>query len=177
MWKICDLLVPYWRPSVATFWQEPCCQLNFLQLPTELLQELRTWTLMMIFILTEIQTIVWKSQVQIYHPKKNCVNHIIHNKAYNITTLISNSNKSLFCHNVFHGHLKMLLNCQWKNCSTAVEQFCDWQPTWNWFGRAHTRQVRPHSIRFLICSSTKRDWLRNKTHLSRRFMWSNVFNL
>ena len=44
IWNIGDLLVPYWRPSVAIFWQEPSCQLNFLQLPTELIQDLSTWT-------------------------------------------------------------------------------------------------------------------------------------
>ena len=42
--------VPYWGRSEAIFWQDSCCQVNFLQLPTELIQELRARWLMMIIV-------------------------------------------------------------------------------------------------------------------------------
>ena len=46
--------VPYWGRSEAIFWQDSCCQVNFLQLPTELIQELRACWLMMMIILAII---------------------------------------------------------------------------------------------------------------------------
>ena len=46
--------VPYWRRSEAIFWQDSCCQVNFLQLPTELIQELRACWLMMNIIVVII---------------------------------------------------------------------------------------------------------------------------
>ena len=44
--------VPYWGRSEAIFWQDSCCQVNFLQLPTELIQELRAcWFIILVIII------------------------------------------------------------------------------------------------------------------------------